>query len=115
MSSQGIHRAIETQAEALGPVLYAGVASAVAAAHVRRRGLEHSKYPHLLPLLVRTELREFLESNPIPLGWDVDGDPRKMGQLLLWAARRFPDALIGQFQATIGDFRYPSRTSCGVR
>lgn len=83
MSNRGAHRAIETQVEALGPVLYAGMASSLASAHGRRRGLDHTKYPHLLPLLVRTELREFFESNVMPPGWVVSGDSRRMGQLLL--------------------------------
>ena len=83
MSSRGTHRAIEVQAEALGPVLYAGVAASVAATHARRKGLKHSKYPHLAPLLVRVELREFLESAVMPPGWDVGGEPWRMGQLLL--------------------------------
>lgn len=83
MSGREVRRAIELQAEALGPVLYSGLATSLTAAHSRRQGLKHSKYPHLLPMLVRTELREFLESNRMPPGWSVGGDPRKMGQLLL--------------------------------
>src|SRR5438067_840419 len=78
-----VRRMIEQQANALGPVLHTGVATALAAAGRRRQGLEHARYPHLLPFLMRAELREFLESNQLPDGWKVEGDPRKMGQLLL--------------------------------
>lgn len=83
MSRRETRRVIEVQAEVLGPVLYAGMAASLTAAHARRRGLDHSQYPHLLPLLVRAELREFLDASPMPLGWTVGGDSRKMGQLLL--------------------------------
>lgn len=84
MTNRGdVRRVIEAQAHALGPVLHVGVATALAAARKRGRGLEHCKYPHLLPFLMRAELREFLETNRLPDGWVIDGDPRKMGQLLL--------------------------------
>jgi hypothetical protein len=84
MTNRGdIHRMIEIQANALGPVLHAGVAAALVAARKRGRGLKHAKYPHLVPFLMRAELREFLEVNLLPDGWVIDGDSRKMGQLLL--------------------------------
>lgn len=83
MSSLRLHRAIEVQAEVLGPVLYSGVATSLTAAHKRREGLDHATYPHLLPLLVRSELREYFGDNPLPNGWTVGGDPRKMGHLML--------------------------------
>jgi hypothetical protein len=83
MSREDVRRVIEVQAEALGPVLHAGVATALAAGHKRRAGLDHSKYPHLLPFIMRAELREFLDENSLPNDWIIDGDPRKMGQLLL--------------------------------
>lgn len=83
MSSGDVRRAIEVQTEALGPVLYAGAATALTASRKRRRGLAHERYPHLLPLLMRVEMREFLEENPLPNGWVVGGDSTKMGQLLL--------------------------------
>lgn len=83
MTSGDVRRAIEVQVEALGPILHAGVSTALVAAHKRRWGLDHERYPHLLPFLLRAELREFLEGNPLPKGWAIDGDPRMMGQLLL--------------------------------
>lgn len=83
MSEVGSHHGIEVQAQALGPLLFAGVATSVMVAETRRRGLEHSKYPHLAPILVRAELREYLEATALPNGWIVGGDPRLMGQLLL--------------------------------
>lgn len=36
-----------------------------------------------MPLTVRAEMREYLEANLVGNKWGVDGDPRKMGQLLL--------------------------------
>jgi hypothetical protein len=83
MSSGEIRQAIEVQAGALGPVLHAGVATSLAGALTRNRGLQHTKYPHLMPLTMRAEMREYLEANPMANDWKVDGDPRKMGQLLL--------------------------------
>lgn len=83
MSDGDVRKVIEVQAEALGPLLRSGVATSLAAAHVRRKGLDHTKYPHLVPFLMRAEMREFLERNALPSGWVVSGDPRKMGQLKL--------------------------------
>lgn len=83
MSSSKIRRAIEVQAGVLGPVLHAGVATSLAGALTRNKGLQHTKYPHLLPLTMRAEMREYLEVTPMANGWKVDGDSRKMGQLLL--------------------------------
>lgn len=83
MSSGEIRRVIEVQAGALGPVLHAGVATSLAGALSRNKGLKHPKYPHLMPLTMRAEMREYLEANPMPNDWEVEGDPRKMGQLLL--------------------------------
>lgn len=83
MSSGDIRQAIEVQAGALGPVLHAGVATSLAGALKRNQGLKHAKYPHLMPLTMRAEMREYLEANPMVNDWKVDGDSRKMGQLLL--------------------------------
>lgn len=83
MSSGEIRQAIEVQAEALGPVLHAGVATSLAGALKRTKGLAYTKYPHLMPLTMRAEMREYLEANPMVNDWRVEGDPRKMGQLLL--------------------------------
>lgn len=83
MSSGEIRQAIEVQAGVLGPVLHAGVATSLAGALTRNAGLQHTKYPHLMPLTMRAEMREYLEANPMANGWKIDGDPRKMGQLLL--------------------------------
>lgn len=83
MSSGVVRRAIEVQAGVLGPTLHVGVATSLAGALSRNRGLQHRKYPHLMPLTMRAEMREYLESNPMTNGWTIDGDPRKMGQLLL--------------------------------
>lgn len=83
MSNDEARAAIETQAQALGPVLHAGIAVSLTAAGQRMRGLAHDRYPHLLPLTMRAEFREVLEREAIPNDWIVGGDSRAMGQLLL--------------------------------
>lgn len=83
MSTSSVRETIEEQARALGPVLHAGVATSLTSAAGRVAGLEHTKYPHLLPLVMRAEMREFLGANAVPTDWRVGGDPRLMGQLLL--------------------------------
>lgn len=83
MRSTGIRKAIEVQATALGPVLYAGVSTALAGSRKRNAGLGHETYPHLIPTTLRCELREYLRTHHMPPGWAIAGDPRKMGQLML--------------------------------
>lgn len=83
MSNSAIRQAIQVQAEALGPTLHAGMAVSLASALARRQGLQHDKYPHLLPFIVRVELREYLEANPLANDWKLEGDSRKMGQIRL--------------------------------
>ncbi|MEJ5946959.1 hypothetical protein WDZ17_16820 [Pseudokineococcus basanitobsidens] len=76
---------ITVQAQALSQAIYSGVATSIATTSMRAKGLEHTKYPHVRPLLVRAFLREHLESEEaeLPPGWDVAGNARQMGQLLL--------------------------------
>lgn len=83
MSGVNFRQVIEVQATVLGPVLHAGVATSLAAARTRNRGLSHQRYPYLIPSHMRAELREYLEANPLPNGWLLGGDSRRMGQLLL--------------------------------
>lgn len=83
MTTSEIRQLIEFQAQQLGPSLHLGVATALAGAIKRTQGLDRGKYPHLLPLTMRAEMREFLETNRLAAGWKVAGDPRLMGQLLL--------------------------------
>lgn len=83
MSEMDIREIIETEATNLAPVLHAGASASLAASLTRTRGLQHERYPHLVPLTMRAEMREFLESNAMPHGWQVGGDSRAMGQLLL--------------------------------
>lgn len=83
MSSASWRSIIGLEATRLGPSLYAAMSVALVASENRARGLLHSKYPHLRPLLVRSELREYLESELLPSGWQVGGNPGLMGQVLL--------------------------------
>lgn len=83
MSNDEATAVIESQAKALGPALHAGMAVSLSLAGRRMRGLDHARYPHLLPLTMRVEFREYLEREVLPSGWLVGGDSRAMGQLLL--------------------------------
>jgi hypothetical protein len=82
MSSSEIRGLIEVQASTLAPVLYAGMATSLAKAQDRNQGLPYEKYPWSLPMVLRAEMREYLEANP-PIDWHITGDPRMMGQLCL--------------------------------
>lgn len=88
MSNEAARSIIEAQAQALGPVLRAGVAVSLSSARQRMRGLDHARYPHLLPLTMRAEFREYLEREAMPNEWSVGGDSRAMGQLLLQHVER---------------------------
>lgn len=83
MTSQDWRRIVEAEATSLGPRLYEGMSVAIASADSRARGLTRTRYPHVRPLLVRCDLREYLESEHLPAGWRVDGNPALMGQLIL--------------------------------
>jgi hypothetical protein len=74
---------VESEARLLGPRLFEGVSVAILEADSRSKGLGHAKYPHLRPMLVRAELREYLEAEGLPGEWRVDGNPALMGQLYL--------------------------------
>lgn len=67
----------------IAPLLDEAMAGAILQAETRAFGLAHPRYPHLRPLTIRADLREALEAEPLPEGWRIDGDPRKMGQLIL--------------------------------
>jgi hypothetical protein len=83
MSSEKSRAAVETQTQALAPTLHAGMATSLAAARKRTAGVAHDRHPHLLPLTMRAEFRDYLEHEVMPNGWQVGGDSRLMGQLLL--------------------------------
>ena len=83
MSAETQRSAVEIQAQALGPALHAGMAVSLVAARKRTSGLAHHRHPHLLPLVMRAEFREFLEHEAMPNGWEVSGNPGLMGQLSL--------------------------------
>jgi hypothetical protein len=44
------------------------MAMSLSAASQRAKGLAHDRYPHLLPLILRAEFREFLERETLPNG-----------------------------------------------
>lgn len=85
MTPNAMHRLVASQASVLAPRMYEGVSSALAAAAVRAKGLEHEEFPHLRPMLARAELRQYLKAEGLPPQWTLDGNPRSMGQLYLSA------------------------------
>lgn len=76
---------VTQQAGILGPRLFEGMAVAIQAADGRLRGLPHTTYPHLRPLLTRAEAREYWRREPLPQPWTLGGNPSLMGQLSLEA------------------------------
>lgn len=76
---------VARQAEILGPRLYEGMSVAIHAADSRAKGLHHTTYPHLRPLLTRAEAREYWEHELLPQPWKLGGNPGLMGQLSLEA------------------------------
>ena len=70
---------------AIAPLLDEAMASAILQAEKRAHGLAHERYPHLRPLTIRADVREALMVESLPKGWHIDGDSRKMAQLILVA------------------------------
>lgn len=83
MTHDETRRLVESEARLLGPRLFEGMSVGIAEADTRAKGLAHTKYPHLRPMIVRAHLREFLEAEGLPDAWRVDGNPTLMGQLYL--------------------------------
>jgi hypothetical protein len=75
--------ALTAEIRILGPDIYSALAEAIGRSQGRVAGLERTKYPHALPMMVRCDLRERLEVNGLPNGWKLAGDSRLMGQLSL--------------------------------
>ncbi len=68
----------------IAPLLDEAMGGAILQAETRARGFDHARFPHTRPLNIRQDVRLALEAvQPLPDGWRIDGDPRKMGQLLL--------------------------------
>ena len=67
----------------IAPRIDEAMASAIVQAETRAQGFEQDRFPHIRPLNIRQDVRLSLEAEPLPGGWRVEGDPRKMGQLLL--------------------------------
>ena len=79
MTRNEIRDQVAAQARLLGPRLYEGMSVALQAADTRSRGLPHSTYPHLRPLITRIEAREYLRREGLPMPWAVDGNPGPHG------------------------------------
>ncbi|MEL4356674.1 MULTISPECIES: hypothetical protein [unclassified Luteococcus] len=68
----------------IAPLIDDAMGGAILQAEARAVGFDHARFPHTRPLNIRQDVRLALEeAEPLPDGWRVEGDPRKMGQLLL--------------------------------
>lgn len=67
----------------LTPQLDEALAVAISDAEDRAQGMEHALFPHIRPILVRSLLRLKLVEMVLPVGWEMTGNPRQMGQLRL--------------------------------
>lgn len=74
---------ITHQAGVLSGTLDDAMATALAQARDDSRRYPHEKFPHLLPMLLRCAVRMDLEKRYLPPGWELAGNPKLMGQLLL--------------------------------
>ncbi len=75
--------ALTAQVRILGPYVYNALSYALGQSRKRCVGLPGQKYPHLLPMAVRCDMREFLEEVELPDGWTIEGNPCLMAQLFL--------------------------------
>ena len=69
--------------QALTPALDEAIAWAIIRAEARAAGLDHDLFPHFRPMSIRADVRLALQDSTSLHGWQVGGDSRKMGQLLL--------------------------------
>lgn len=79
----GIRSLLLARMQVIAPALDEAMAHAILRAEDRARGFEHGRFPHSRPLTIRQDVRLALEVDELPGGWEVAGDPRKMGQLIL--------------------------------
>ena len=80
---QEIRPVITQEAAALSATLTESMATAMGQARVDSRRYSHKDFPHVMPLLLRCAMRMELEKYALPPGWELSGNPRLMGQLLL--------------------------------
>ena len=59
------------------------IAEAIADADRDAARYPHETFPFLRSLLVRARSRQLLEDRGLPDGWQLDGNPRLMGQLII--------------------------------
>jgi hypothetical protein len=74
---------VTAEAAVLSATLHECLALAIADGRTRNKGIPHDRFPFQLPMSVRCSLRLHLEARDLPQGWQVAGEPRQMGQLLL--------------------------------
>lgn len=65
-----------------GP-LNESMATAMGQSRADSRRYPHARFPHAMPMLLRCAMRLELEKAALPPGWELAGDSRLMGQLLL--------------------------------
>ncbi|MBU1801525.1 MAG: hypothetical protein KKA97_04640 [Actinobacteria bacterium] len=78
-----IHDMIAAEAKRLAPRMHEVVADALTKAAKRLAGLDRTKHPVLLPIVMRADMRVILEDIGLPEGWELGGNSRLMEQLLL--------------------------------
>ncbi|MCK9824027.1 hypothetical protein NOCD_11080 [Nocardioides cavernae] len=74
---------ITHEAAVLSATLNESMAVAVAHARDDTRRYPPRQFPHAMPMMLRCAMRLELERCGLPNGWELNGDSRLMGQLLL--------------------------------
>lgn len=80
---QEIRPFITHEAAAFSSTLTESMATAMGQARIDSRRYPHEDFPHVMPLLLRCAMRMELASYALPTGWEISGNSRLMGQLLL--------------------------------
>ncbi len=78
-----IRPVITHEATVLSSTLNDALAAALGHAITETARYDLKKFPHLMPMNLRCGMRLELEKVALPTGWEVGGDSRLMGQLLL--------------------------------
>ena len=74
---------ITREAGVLSSTLTESLATSLAYARDDTRRYPPTKFPHAMPMMLRCAMRLELENVSLPDGWELSGDSRLMGQLML--------------------------------
>lgn len=84
LNQDAMRERIASAVNALTPTIWDAQSQAIADAYRRCKGLPHSTYPSLRPVMVRPCFRELLlEEGRLPEGWQITGDPAKMVEIYI--------------------------------